>query len=297
MSGKSSIKIADNRPALWQAQFPVLKLGGHKYHRGHTIVLSGGPANTGAARLAAAAALRIGSGLVTVFSPSNALLVNAMHLSAIMVRKIDGPEALQSALEGPKITSVVIGPALGVGENTCLMVEAALSSGKKIVCDADALTSFADDPARLFAAIKPSAGPVVLTPHMGEFCALFGGVATNEPDERADRLREAASASGAIVILKGAGTLVGEHEQGGLSCRMSRCSTAPPWLATAGSGDVLAGMAGGLLAQNMPAYEAASAAVWLHGEAGNRSGPAMIAEDLDASLRAVLTDLRTDFEQ
>ncbi len=277
-------QLIDNTPELWRHCYPVPRADGHKYHRGHTVVLSGGPARTGAARLAAQAALRVGSGLVTLYSPPGAVLVNAAHLTAVMLKSIKGVEELSTALQDERITSVVLGPALGVGEKTRQKVEAVLAGSKATVLDADALTSFVDDPQQLFTAILNSAGPVVLTPHMGEFCGLFGGKATGDPDERMARALDASKTSGAVVVLKGAGTLVADASSG----RNCINNNAPPWLATAGSGDVLSGIIGGLLAQGMPVFEAASAGVWLHGEAGNTCGPGLTAEDLDAGLRGVV---------
>ena len=280
-----------NRPALWSASYPVVKPDGHKYDRGHCAVLSGGPANTGAARLAAGAALRAGSGLVTLLSPPNAVLVNASHLTAVMIKAVDGPDAVKKVLGDERITAIVAGPALGIGENTCLMVEAILSSNKSVVLDADALTSFKDQPSRLFGAIKERIAPVVITPHMGEFCALFGGEPVLGTDERAAAAAQAANTSGAVVVLKGAGTLVVSPAKATGNQLISRCDNAPPWLATAGSGDVLAGIIGGLLAQNMPVFDAASCAVWLHGEAANYCGPALVSEDLDDGLKTAVTEL------
>ncbi len=274
-------QIIENTTELWRHCFPVPRPDGHKYLRGHTVVLSGGSARTGAARLAAQAALRVGSGLVTLFSPPGAMLVNAAHLTAVMLKSVKGMEELSIALQENRITSVVLGPALGVGEKTRQKVETVLAGSKATVLDADALTSFADKRERLFEVIRNSSAPVVLTPHMGEFCSLFGGRATNDPDERSKRVVEAAKTCGAIVVLKGAGTLVADPS----SSRVSHDHNAPPWLATAGSGDVLAGTIGGLLAQGMPGFDAASAGVWLHGEAGNICGPGLTAEDLDEGLR------------
>ncbi len=284
-------KLEINRPELWSAHIPVLKTDGHKYDRGHCVVLSGGPCYTGAARLAAGAALRAGSGLVTLYSPPNAVLVNAAHLTAVMIRSIAGPEAAANALGDKRITAVVAGPGLGTGEKTCLMVEAILSGNQSVVLDADALTSFRDQPTRLYSAIQKRTAPVILTPHMGEYCALFGGRSAITAKERFNAALAAAATSGAHVVLKGAGTLVASPADATGVQRISGCDSAPKWLATAGSGDVLAGIIGGLLAREMPAFEAASCAVWLHGEAANHSGPALISEDLDAGLKTAIGNL------
>ncbi len=270
----------ENGPALWRERFPVLNKTGHKYDRGHAVVLSGPVSATGAARLAAHSALRIGSGLVTLLSPGSAMLVNAAHLTAVMLRRVDGPAELEKLLADTRITAVVLGPGLGVSVETVAWVEAALTSGRNVVLDADALTSFAQQPASLFELIRRCAGSVVLTPHMGEFQRLFGADGTR--DEMA---LKAAQRSGAVVVLKGAHTMVAAGNGQVVANR-----DAPPWLATAGSGDVLAGAIGGLLGQGMPAFEAACAGVWLHGQAGQAAGPGMIAEDLDEGLRTVLRD-------
>ena len=277
-------KTFANEPALWLASFPWPQPESHKYARGHAVVVSGPVYSTGAARLGARGALRIGAGLVTVASPRDALEVNAAQLTAIMVREADDARGLASLLADRRKNAVLIGPGLGVGERTKELVLAALHSDAAIVLDADALTSFADDPRPLFAAIASRTAPVVLTPHDGEFARLFGDLAATSKLARA---REAASRAGAIVLLKGADTVVAAP--GGTA---SINATTSPFLATAGTGDVLAGMVLGLLAQGMPAFEAASAAVWLHGAAAIDFGPGLIAEDLPETLPRVLRELQ-----
>ncbi len=273
-----------NEPALWGDAFPMPRLDGHKYHRGHAVVVSGGMTRTGAARLAARGALRAGAGLVTLASPPEALAVNAAQLTAIMLERMEGPAGLASILADRRRNAVCLGPALGTGEATRALVAEALASGAATVIDADGLTAFAEAPDALFAGIRAwPERPVVLTPHAGEFARLFGAV---EEGERLAAGLSAAQRSGAIVILKGADTIVATPD--GLA---SIAANAPPWLATAGSGDVLAGMVTGLLAQGIPAFEAASAAVWLHGEAGNQVGMGLIAEDLPEALPRVLPPL------
>lgn len=291
LSPAQSHYVISNNPTLWLENFPKLKADEHKFDRGHTVVLSGGAAQTGAARLAAGAALRVGSGLVTLYSPPGAVLVNAAHLTSVMIKSIKDLDALKLALDEPRITCVIAGPALGVSEKTCLYVEAILSSNKSVVLDADALTSFKSEPKRLFLAIRNSVADVVITPHMGEYHALFGGDKPASGEERVEKAMSAAQISGAFVVLKGAGSLVASPGNDADGARISKCTTAPPWLATAGSGDVLAGIIGGLLAQKMPAFEAASCGVWLHADAANRCGPALISEDLDAGLKEAITVL------
>ena len=238
---------------------------------------------TGAARLAARGALRAGAGLVTLASPPDALAVNAAHLTAIMLERMEGAAGLGQILADRRRNAVCLGPALGSGEGTRELVAEALASGAATVIDADGLTAFADTPDALFAGIRAWPDrPVVLTPHGGEFARLFG------PTEgsKLDAARLAAARSGAVVILKGPDTVVASPDG-----RAAIAANAPPWLATAGSGDVLAGIVTGLLAQAMPAFEAASAAVWLHGEAGQAAGIGLIAEDLPEALPGVLAAL------
>jgi len=273
-----------NEPLLWRHAFPVPSLGGHKYDRGHALVVSGPATRTGAARLAAMGALRAGAGLVTLASPASALLVNAMHLTAIMLRRSDGAEGLAEALSDPRFRSVVLGPGLGVGAETRELVRAALASPAAVVLDADALTSFTDEPETLFEGIAGRSASTVLTPHGGEFARLFG--APEIGAGKVETARAAARRSGAILLFKGPDTVVAvPHAWASIS------DHGPPWLATAGSGDVLAGMIGGLLAQGMPGFEAASAAVWMHAEAARRLGPGLIAEDLAPALPPVVAAL------
>ncbi len=272
-----------NRPELWLSVFPWPRPQGHKYDRGHAVVVSGPASSTGAARLAAEGALRAGAGLVTVASPKDALLVNAAQLTAIMLREVDEAGELAELLSDRRKNAVLIGPATGVGKRTKELVQAALASEAICVLDADALTSFASEPDALFRGIAARSAPVAITPHDGEFARLFGAAVKGS---KLDRAREAAKRSGAIVLLKGADSVVAAPDG-----RASINATSSPWLATAGTGDVLAGLALGLLAQGMEPFLAVSAAVWMHGRAALLFGPGLISEDLPGLIPAVLREL------
>jgi hydroxyethylthiazole kinase-like uncharacterized protein yjeF len=282
-----------NTPKIWRAHLPVLRADAHKYARGHVLTLSGEASATGAARLSARASLRAGAGLVTLASPPGALLVNAAHETAVMVASFQGVDGFRALLADPRRNTVVAGPGAGMGAATRALVVAALTlpsppdSPRAVVLDADAITSFTGEAEKLAALTRPRAGPTVLTPHDGEFARLFMGMddILKVPSKLA-RARAAAAFLGAIVISKGADTVVA-HPDG----RASIGWDLPPTLATAGSGDVLSGIVGGLLAQGMPAFEAACAAVWLHGAAARAFGEGLIAEDLPEALPRVFQAL------
>jgi len=279
-------KTSGAAPALWRHALPVPRVDGHKYARGHAVVVSGVLSHTGAARLAARGALRAGAGLVTIASPRDALAVNAAASLAVMVRPVDGPEELQKFLADRRLNAVVLGPGGGVGEGMRALVQVALAGERAVVLDADALTSFAECPDLLAQTIRARTdGATVLTPHAGEFARLFDAQAL-DPDSKLERARAAAREMGAIVLLKGPDTVVAAPDG-----RAAIADNAPPWLATAGSGDVLAGMVAGLLAQHMPAFEGTVAAVWLHGEAAAAVGPGLISEDLPEALPSVYARL------
>jgi ADP-dependent NAD(P)H-hydrate dehydratase / NAD(P)H-hydrate epimerase len=275
---------SENLPALWRESFPIPQLTGHKYDRGHAVVVSGPSWSTGAARLAARGALRAGAGLVTIASPREALAVNAATNLAVMVRPVDGPDELARFLADARLNALAIGPGVGVGEATCELVLAGLAGERAVVLDADAITSFSGHPQRLVEAVQGRRGrATILTPHEGEFSRYFGPLDTRtKVGSKLERARLAAEVSGTVVVLKGGDTVVAAPDG-----RAAIAANAPPYLATAGAGDVLAGMAAGLLAQGMPAFEAAAAAVWLHGEAGSAAGPGLISEDLPEALPPV----------
>jgi NAD(P)H-hydrate epimerase len=284
--------LFENDPDLWGADYPWPRAGGYKYTRGHCVVVSGPAHATGAARLGARAALRVGAGLVSVASPQEALAVNAAQLTAIMVKPFGGASGLTELLSDRRLNTVVIGPGLGASGETRELVTAVLASAahgamdpgtRKIVLDADALNAFAGDPEALFNRLPP--GAAVLTPHDGEFERLFPGL-LGESSDKVEAARAAAARAGAVILLKGADTVVARPD--GWAAINAH---APPSLATAGSGDVLSGLIGGLLAQGMPTALAAVAAVWLHGDAAGRFGPGLIAEDISEILPQCLAAL------
>ncbi len=275
-------RFCHNTPALWLPDFPSPDIATHKHRRGHTMVVSGGPLNTGAARLAAQGALRAGSGLVTVLAVHDAAMINAMHLTAIMVRAYEDMEEL-AEIARARALALVIGPAAGISERTKANVLALLSLDLPIVLDADALTVFQNRPRLLFDALHEKA---VLTPHVGEFERLFPGLLKTAAS-RADAARQAAKRICATVLLKGPDTVIAGPR--GASIAIS--TNATPDLATAGSGDVLCGIIAGLMAQGMTSFKAACAGVWLHGDAGARFGRGLTAEDLPELLPESLKSL------
>lgn len=276
-------ELIENGPDAWLARFPWPAVNTHKHARGRLVVVSGEAWNTGAARLSARAGLRMGAGLVTVLSPTEALSINAAHLEAVMLRGFDTEAELEQA--AADVDAAIIGPAAGVTENTLLNVLALARTGAALVIDADAITVFRDDPEELFSVLDVDD---VLTPHPGEFERLFPGVLRDSP-ERITAARRAAQRADAIVLLKGADTVIAAPD--GRACVNTNGS---PWLATAGSGDVLAGFIGSLIAQGMESFEAACAAAWIHAEAAELHGPGLTAEDLPGLAPAVLRRLYED---
>ncbi len=266
----------------------------HKYDHGHVLVLAGGPGRGGAGRLAARAALRVGAGLVTLGCPAAALPENAAQLTAVMLRVVGDATALREALQDARLNALCLGPGLGPGAATRDLVTAALAARRATVLDADALTGFTAAPATLFAALHDRA---VLTPHGGEFARLFPdlaeGLRAQDGDPLPARRRAvavAAARAGATVLLKGAVTLIADPAGGAAELHLTGPEAAP-WLATAGAGDVLAGLIAGLLARGFAPRDAALCAAWLHGAAGRQVGPGLIAEDLPEALPAVFRGL------
>ena len=263
-----------NQPGLWADRLPWPRPDGHKYDRGH-LVVAGGVAMTGAARLAAMAGRRAGAGLTTIIAAEAALPVYRGAEPGTIVQSLAGWDEM---LADRRRNALVLGPGLGVGEPTRRLVLSALAAGKACVIDADALTSFAEDPPGLWR----GGGTAVLTPHDGEYGRLF-----RHTGDRLTRARQAAAECGAVVLLKGPDTTIAAPDG-----RAAVTVDAPPWLATGGTGDVLAGLIGGLLAQGMASFEAACAGAWMHGAAATAFGPGLIAEDLLDCLPAVWRDLR-----
>lgn len=263
----------------------------HKYDHGHAVVLSGPPGQGGAARLAARAALRVGAGLVTLGCPLRAVTENAVQLTAIMIRGLDGTAGLAEMLEDERYNALCLGPGLGLGPATGELVRGALKARRGTVLDADALSRFQREPQALFDMLHDNC---VLTPHGGEFRRLFpdlaGRMENDDAFSRIDAAREAAMRAGAVVLFKGAETVIAAPD-GRVAVNAAVDERAAPWLATAGAGDVLAGIVCGLMARRLPAYDAAKAGAWLHVEAARAFGPGLIAEDLPEMLPRVFREL------
>jgi ADP-dependent NAD(P)H-hydrate dehydratase / NAD(P)H-hydrate epimerase len=271
-------KAHENAPALWREAYPWPQLDGHKYRRGHALI-AGGEMMTGAARLAVRAAARIGAGLVTLAAPEPVWPVYAAALTGVIVRPVARPEDFAELLADERRNAILLGPGGGAGEAMRHNVLSALATRRAVVLDADALTVFAERRDALFAAI---AGPCVMTPHDGEFRRLF-----DDTGDRLARARAAAARSGAVVLLKGADTVIAAPD-----ARAVVNANAPPDLATAGSGDVLAGRVTGLLAQGLDPFRAAATACWVHGDAAAAFGPGLVAEDIIESVPGSLRRLK-----
>jgi hydroxyethylthiazole kinase-like uncharacterized protein yjeF len=267
----------ENAPALWLDNLPQRHANINKYSRGHALLYGGYPM-TGASRMAARAAARSGAGLTTIAVPEHAFAIYASALTSIMAQPLARSEDLAELLADSRYTAFSIGPGAGISDETRLRALDMLKTGKPVVIDADAISVFSSRPEELFQAIR---GACVITPHEGEFKRIF-----DVSGDKLSRARHAARRSGAVVVLKGADTVIAAPDG-----RAIINSNAPSTLATAGSGDVLGGIVLGLLAQNMDAFPAAAAAVWLHGAAATGFGAGLIAEDLPDLLPAVLRQL------
>jgi len=272
--------LVENGPDLWLSAFPWPSASSHKHARGRLAVVSGEAWSTGAARLSARSGLRVGAGVVTLLSPPDAMAVNAAHLEAVMLQSFDTDTELEQL--AADVDAAIIGPAAGINESTLMNVLALARTGAALVIDADAITVFRDDPEELFSVLDVDD---VLTPHPGEFERLFPGMLKDAP-ERIAAARRAAAQADAIVLLKGPDTVIAAPDG-----RAAVNTNGSPWLATAGSGDVLAGLIGGLIAQGMGSFEAACAGAWIHAEAADAHGPGLIAEDLPGLTPMVLRRL------
>ncbi len=279
----------ENAPALWRTALPRPQRDTHKYGRGHCAVFSGGPAATGAARLAALAAARAGAGAVTILAGKEAVAANAAHLTAIMVREAAGMDDVLGFLGDRKVASLVFGPGLGrrpkVADFLLELLER-MPAPVAAVVDADGISTLEGRAGDLARAAAAAPRPLVLTPHDGEFARLFPHLAADTVLSKLERARRAAASVNAVVVLKGPDTVIAAPDG-----RAAINANGAPWLATAGSGDVLAGLTASLLAQGMPTWEAACAAVWIHAEAGSRAGAGLTADDLPAALVPVLQGL------
>lgn len=265
-----------NSPDLWRHVLPLRVETDHKYARGAALVLSGPEFRTGASRLAARAALQIGAGLVTLVGTPDALREQAAQVTAIMLRPIATPGDFRDCVADNRLRAIILGPAAGIGETTQRLVAIGARSSAGLVLDADALTSFAGDAETLAALTRHRKAATILTPHEGEFARLFPDI----EGSREARATAASKLSGTIIVLKGHHTLIAAPDGD-----LIENGNAPPTLATAGSGDVLAGLIGGLVAQGMPGFEAAAAGVWLHGEIGRMAGAHPTAEDFITAIR------------
>jgi hydroxyethylthiazole kinase-like uncharacterized protein yjeF len=273
-------RLHENSPALWGAKLRWPEARSHKHRRGRLAVVTGPIASTGAARLAAQAGLRAGAGQVTLLCPPAALMVVAGAVMAPLTASFADEHQLFALTE--TADAVVIGPAAGITDKTRANVEALAKADRTLVLDADAITVFKGEAETLGGLLE---APAVLTPHMGEFERLFPGVLAGAAS-KIEAVRVAAKQVGAVVLLKGPDTVVAAPDG-----RAAVNIHASPFLATAGSGDVLAGIIGGLLAQGLDAFDAACAGAWMHGDAGIRAGAGMTAADLDQALRETIAAL------
>lgn len=267
-----------NSPPLWQDQIPVPSKDGHKYDRGHAVIW-GGPRMTGAARLASQAAMRIGAGICTIVAPKDTQFIYQVEAPHILFEPLESD--FTNHISDPRRNAVLIGPGAGLDAADSLRdtIEKTAKTGKSLVIDADGLNCFENNTDRLYKILHEKC---VLTPHEGEFTRIFPHL----QGSKTERAQQAAQLTGAVILLKGAETIIA-HPNGTVVIN----DHASPYLATAGAGDVLAGIITGLLAQNMPIYEATCAATWIHGEAAINLGPGLIAPDLINQIPAIINRL------
>ena len=271
-------KVFHNKPESWGIDFPSPGPVTNKFDRGHLTIV-GGKKMTGAARLAARGGIRAGAGLVTIASPKKAVPIYALDWPEFIIKEVSNFTNLRIYIKTKKVSALVIGPGLGISSRARRLIINCVRVGLPVVLDADAISNFADEPNKLFN--ETLVGNALLTPHEGEFRRIF-----NLKGSNLSRAIEAARLSGAIVLLKGAKTVIAAPDG-----RAAINDNAPPWLATAGSGDVLAGMIGAIVAQGLPSFESACMATWLHGAAANQIGPGLIASDLPSCLPAEIAKL------
>lgn len=269
----------ENCADLWQSHVTHDDVETHKFKRGHLTVFAGPSHSTGAARMTATSGLRAGAGIVTIAAPQEAIPVLSATLTAVMVAPIDDQEALTKWADDKRHGTYVLGPGFGDLEKARQF--ASILKDRALVLDADGITAFKDDTNTLFSLFAGDA-PRIMTPHEGEFARLFPDIHADGTLSKIEKAQSAARCSNAVIIYKGADTVIAAPDG-----RAVVNTNAPSSLATAGSGDVLAGICGGFLAQQVPAFEAAAAAVWLHGEMARRLGPGLIAEDLALAVRPV----------
>ncbi len=277
------VRAWENTPELWAADFPWPERGTHKHRRGRLAVVCGPALATGAARLSVAGGRRVGAGFTTLFGTEDALRIAAAHETGAVLKPAARGAATAEAIRAFGAHAAIVGPAAGADAETRVLALDLLGEGPALVLDADALTVFADAPEALFAALRADC---VLTPHEGEFLRLFPDL-DDDSGSKLDRARAAAARAGCTVLLKGPDTVIAAPDG-----RAAVTTETTPFLASAGTGDVLAGIIGGLMAQHMPAFAAACAGAWLHGRAGRLIGPGLIAEDIPDALPEILSGLR-----
>jgi NAD(P)H-hydrate epimerase len=277
MTRFKSIDTKNNSSSIWIDRLPYLDSTSHKYSRGHVLIIGGYPM-AGASRLAARAAMRVGSGMVTITAPPDGVGVYASAMEFALIHPFLETDFISEIVGQRKISAILIGPGLGVSNLTRGRVLEVLQCGVPVVLDADALTSFSNDPEELFGSII---GPCIITPHEGEFVRLF-----DLDGPKSERAQQAAHNSHSTVVLKGSSTIIASTEGSPIVN-----ANAPASLSTAGTGDVLAGMIVGLIAQGMTPFDAAAAATWIHAEAARRFGIGLIAQDLPDLIPAVMRDL------
>lgn len=275
-----------NEPASWLDSLAHPSMAGHKYDRGHAVVFAGPIEKGGAARLSAISALRGGAGLVTLAAPHNALAGLSVQVTALMLRGCGSSDDLRTLLEDERFNAFVLGPGFGDADRAQAFAELVLERDRAIVLDADAITAFAGAPETVFRLCRSRPGRAVLTPHGGEFRRLFPDLANDASLSKLRAAQSAAERAGAVVVSKGADTVIASPDG-----RAAINATGTPWLATAGTGDVLAGIIAAQLAQGTHAFEAACAGVWMHGRAAENFGPGLISEDLPRMLPRVHAEL------